>query len=252
MLPILNIGPLAIQTPGLILLLGVWIGLNAAERQAIRLKIDPNLIYNLSMLMIGAGILGARLGYAALHPQAFASDWISLVSLNPGLLDAWSGLAVGLISGLIFIYRKGLGGLSILDVYTPALAVMAVAAACANLASGNGFGAPTELPWALELWGARRHPTQIYEMVAGLIILWLCRPGSRFSHSAIPEAYFLTFMAFSAGARVFLEAFHGDSALLPGGFRQVQVAAWFILAGCLWGLAHLRRKTPVLPTTPVQ
>jgi len=34
MLPILNIGPLAIQTPGLIILFGTWLGFFLAERQA--------------------------------------------------------------------------------------------------------------------------------------------------------------------------------------------------------------------------
>jgi len=44
---------------------------------------------------------------------------------------------------------------------------------------------------------------------------------------------FLTFLTLSAGARLFLEAYRGDSVLW-GGFRSAQVIAWLILAICLW------------------
>ncbi len=54
---------------------------------------------------------------------------------------------------------------------------MMLAVPLANLASGDAFGAPSSLPWAIELWGAARHPVQIYEAVAAGLILWVCRPA---------------------------------------------------------------------------
>ena len=59
MLPILQIGPLAIQTPGLILLGGLWLGLSLSERHARRYKVDPGVLYNLVFLLLIVGILGA-------------------------------------------------------------------------------------------------------------------------------------------------------------------------------------------------
>jgi phosphatidylglycerol---prolipoprotein diacylglyceryl transferase len=86
MLPILNLGPLAIQTPGLILILGLWIGLTQAEKYARRLKINPDHIYTLTFLSLAVGILGARLTYVAQNPAAFQNNWIGVFSLTPKCL----------------------------------------------------------------------------------------------------------------------------------------------------------------------
>ena len=47
MLPILNIGPLALQTPGLILLAGLWLGWWLAGKMASKFAIQPGLANNL-------------------------------------------------------------------------------------------------------------------------------------------------------------------------------------------------------------
>lgn len=55
-------------------------------------------------------------------------------------------------------------------------------------------------------------------------ILW-----SRKSPSA-PGVLFLDFVALSAGAHLFLEAFRGDGTFVFGDFRLAQVLAWAVLA----------------------
>jgi prolipoprotein diacylglyceryl transferase len=240
MLPILNIGPLAIQVTGLVLLLGVWLGLSLAERHASRFGVKPNELYNLAFVVMIAGVIGARLAYALRYPGAFAQAPLSLFSLNPGLLDAWGGLAVGLLAALIYGQRKGMAFWPTLDALTPALAVLGIALSLSQLASGAAFGSPTELPWGIELWGARRHPSQVYEALAGALILAILWPGRQDAGDRTPGTYFLTFLAASAGVRLFLEAFRGDSVLLPGGLRLAQVATWLVLAASLWGLRRLQ------------
>ena len=47
MFPILHLGPLAVQVPGLILLIGLWVGLSLSEKEAQRLTLKPDAIYNL-------------------------------------------------------------------------------------------------------------------------------------------------------------------------------------------------------------
>ncbi len=234
MFPILQVGPLAIQAPGLILLLGVWLGLTLAERHAERYDTDPNLLYNLAFIALIGGVVGARLSYAAQFSEAFIASPASLVSLNPGLLDPWGGLAVGVIVGIVYAQRKGMALWPTLDALTPALAVIGVALGLSHLASGTAFGAPSKLLWAIQLWGESRHPSQAYETLAALGILALVWPGR--SGEQPPGVVFLRFMALSAGAALFLEAFRGDSMLVFGGLRAVQVAAWVVMAGCLWGL----------------
>lgn len=244
MLPILQIGPFAVQTPGLILLLALWLGLNLAERHAARHNLHPETLYNLTFISLAAGLLGARLFYVAQNLPAFAADPAGLISLNPGLLDPAGGAAAGIIASLIYGQRKKLPLPPTLDALTPALAVLVIGTALANLASGVGFGLETSLPWGIELWGAKRHPTQVYEALAASAILLLLWPGRgaiarRLSH---PGSQFLIFLALSALSRLTFDAFRADSPALANGWRLAQIQAWLLLALALWGLNRLARR----------
>ena len=106
------------------------------------------------------------------------------------------------------------------------LAALAIGLHLSHLAAGTAFGSPTTLPWGIDLWNATRHPTQIYELIASLIIfgiIWFRK--SELS----PGALFLNFTALTAGAHLFLEAFRADSTLILGGIRLAQVVAWVAL-----------------------
>lgn len=244
MLPILQIGPLAIQMPGLVILAGIWVGLSLSERQAPRSGTNANDLYNLAFIGLISGLIGARLAYIARYPAAFTSNLLSMISLNPGLLDPWGGTAFGMILALIYGQRKKMRLWGTLDALTPALAVFMIALGLSHLASGNAFGNPTSLPWGIDLWGARRQPTQIYEIILAAIIFWIIWSNRGKVDSRLPGEYFLAFTAMSAAARLLLEGFRGDSALI-GSIRSAQVAAWLVLAASLWGLGRLlkRQKT---------
>jgi phosphatidylglycerol:prolipoprotein diacylglycerol transferase len=241
MLPVLNIGPLALQTPGLVLLIGLWLGLTLAEKFSAKRGVPPNLLYNLTFVALVAGVIGARLAYLLRYPEAFASSPLSLISLNPGLLDPMGGMALAVIAGAIYAQRKKLALWPMLDALTPLLAVMAIALGVSHLASGAAFGATTNVPWAIELWGAKRHPSQVYEILAAVVILLILWPG-RWNEQEPAGRYFLLFMALSALARLVLEAFRGDSLLLTSGWRAAQIGAWLLLAASLWGLRRLQAR----------
>ena len=234
MLPILHIGPLAIQLPGLLLLLGLWLGLSLAEKHAPSRGVRANQIYSLTGLAIVAGLLGARLAYIIRYFSIFTQTPASAFSLNPELLDPTGALlGVGFV-GWMFIHRNKLNPWSLLDTLAPTLAVLAIAIALSNLSSGKGFGAPTQMPWAIFLWGQWRHPTQIYELIAAGISLGIFWPSRQHFQRAIPGIYGLSLLAVTAGWRLFLEAFRADSVTVTGGFRLAQLTAWVILALSLW------------------
>jgi len=234
MLPVLQIGPLALQTPGLILLAGIWFGLWLAERSAHRHGIEPSHLYNLALVALLSGLVGGRLFYVLFYPSAFAASPRSIFSLNPGLFDIWGAVLASLMAAFIYGSRKKLSFWPTLDALTPGLAVMTIAISLSNLASGNAFGAPTQLPWAIELWGALRHPSQVYEALAALDILAIVLFMQRSDKVKASGLLFLAFLGLSAGARLILEAFRGDSVLLPNGWRMMQISAWLLLSACLY------------------
>ena len=179
MFPILHLGPLAIQTPGLFLLVGLWIGLVIAEHHATHFGISGNQVYTLSLVALIFGVVGARLVYILEHPSAFQANPLGVVSPNPLLLDAWGGFAFASLASLFYLQRSHLPFWSTLDTLTSCFAVLTVVIGLAHLAEGSAFGIPSQVPWAIYLWGENRHPYQLYEILAGLAVLGLTWPRSQ-------------------------------------------------------------------------
>jgi phosphatidylglycerol:prolipoprotein diacylglycerol transferase len=244
MFPTLQVGPLSIQVPGLVLLLGLWLGLTVSERRSRQRGENPNYLYTLLLITLLAGFLGARLSYAVTYPDAFSANLLSLISLNPGLLDLSAGIYIAAGAATIFIYRKKLPLWSTLDSITPIFAILAIALGVSHLASGSAFGKPTGLPFGIQLWGAVRHPTQIYEIILGCLVFTVIWLIDKTTWNQISGNLFLTFIALTALSRLFLEAYRGDSFLFANGIRSAQLYAWILLAICLLVIVVRNWKQP--------
>lgn len=210
----------------ILLLAALWIGLALAEKRAGRHGVPTEALNNIVYYSLFGYILGGRLLYALENFPVFAQSPLSLISINLDLFDPVAGFIVAVMVGSVYGSRQKLPLWSTLDSLTPLAALLGVGLALSHLAAGTAFGSPTELPWGIELWNATRHPTQVYELAAALLIfavIWFRRE----SRSAGSD--FLSFVALTATARLFLEAFRGDSTLVFGGFRLDQILSWFVL-----------------------
>lgn len=244
MLPVLHLGPLAIQTPGLILLIGIWLGLAWVERYSSRFKIEAGSLYNLAWIGLISGLLGARLAFAAQYFSLFLANPLNLLSLTPTMFNVEAGLLIGILAASIYAQRVKLPFWKTLDGLTPGLSLFMAAVHLSNLAGGNAYGTPTTLPWAIQLWGEARHPVQTYEFAAALgIAFGISRPLKR---PATPGLVFWTFIALTALSRLFMDIFHGEAQTLPGGIHFAQVIAWLVLAICLWQLRP--KQDPAQPS----
>lgn len=242
MLPVVQIGGLAIQTPGLVMLLAVWVVLWLAAREAGRLGLDGEAVYNAGFVTLVVGLLSARLIYILLHLPAYLANPADIISLDLGSFAPLPGAAIGLLAGVAFIAQRRLPWAPLVDAVAPALAAGLALWSVAALLGGTSYGRPADLPWAITLWGARRHPTQIYELLAALVILailWWVR-----GRQAYPGQVFLLFVALYGGARLFLEAFRADSWLLPGGLRGAQVIGLVALVIALAMMARQQSQPP--------
>jgi prolipoprotein diacylglyceryltransferase len=234
MFPYLRLGPFLIQMPLLALLIGVYIGMSLIERESARLKLNPSAIGNMIFYSLLAGVIGARLGYALEFPALYSSNPLDLLALTPTTLSPLMGFAVGLVTFVIFVQRKNLPLQSTLDALAPGLALFMVSVGLAHILSGDAYGAPASVPWAIRLWNDYRHPSQFYETFLALMIFLVIR--ERFPKPEGAGLNFLLTVAFSSASRVFLESFRGDSIFWPGGFHEAQVIALIILAVSLYWL----------------
>ena len=239
MFPTLELGPLSLPTPELIILAAVWFGLWSSERLSTRHKVSANELYSLLVISLTAGVIGARLSFLLSSPRLLVKDPFSLISLNLDMFDPAAGVIIGAAGFLVYASKKQIRLLRALDSIVPFLGVLQLGFGLSHLASGQAYGAPTSLPWGIDLWGRIRHPSQLYEIIVGsLILLWIWTNKVK-----IPGTGFTIFLALSAGARLFLEAYRGDSQLLSSGLRIVQIYSWLLLAASLWALGHLRKNS---------
>jgi len=232
MLPILQIGPLALRTPLLLALLGLYLGLSLAERRLPRDALSAAQLNTLVFLGLGCGLIAARLAFALQHWALFVETPLSLISLDGGLLDPWIGSTVGMLALLIYGQQHRLSFWTTLDALTPLLAVWAIFLSLAFLASGEVYGNPTTVPWGVELWGTKRHPVALYQALAGTFILvglW-----AKFGKGRFAGQVFLQYSLFTAAVWLFVEAWRANSPLLPGGIRAIQALAWLVMGLAFW------------------
>jgi phosphatidylglycerol:prolipoprotein diacylglycerol transferase len=226
----------------ILLVAALWVGLALAEKRSERHGISKEALNNIVYYGLFGYILGGRLLYALSNLSVFAQSPLSLFSINLDLFDPIAALVTAALVELIYGSRQKLPFWAALDALTPLFAILAVGLALSHLAAGTAFGSPTNLPWGMELWNATRHPTQIYGLIAALLIFaWVWRRKV----DARSGSTFLAFAALTAAARLFLEAFRGDSILIFGGLRLAQVAAWIVLAGALAASEAIRKAKTV-------
>ena len=227
----------------ILIVAAMWIGLTLAEKSADgaeRHGVSKEQLNNIAFYSLFGYIIGGRLLFALSNLSAFTKSPLSIFSPNPDLFDPTGGLLTAVLVAFIYGQRQSLRLWKTLDALTPIFATIAIGLPLAHLAAGTAFGSPTTIPWGIDLWNATRHPSQIYELIASLLIfgwLWLHKSNSP------SGSLFLNFITLTAGARLFLEAFRGDSTLMFSEFRLAQIVAWGILLVAFFASESIRRQS---------
>jgi phosphatidylglycerol:prolipoprotein diacylglycerol transferase len=212
----------------ILLVAAAWIGLTLTEKRAERHGISKENINNIIFYGLLAFVIGGRLSFVLQNTPAFLKSPLGIFSINPDIFDPFGGTAVAFIAAYIYGQRNGLLFWKTLDALTPFFAILIIGTGLSHLAAGTAFGKETDQSWGINLWNATRHPTQLYETFASLLIfilLWFKR------HDPRPGILFLTFAALTAGSQLFIQAYRGDSTLILNGIKQEQVIALAVLAG---------------------
>ena len=211
----------------ILLILAAWIGLALAEKRTKQHGIMGTDLINLAFYGSLGFVLGGRLLSILQNISVYARSPIGMVSINPDLFDAFGGISTSLIVAFIYAHRNNLPLWSTLDAFIPFFAMIGIGLGLKDLAAGTAFGTPTRVVWAIELWNAERHPTQIYVMVASILtfsLFWYKNPNS------ISGIDFLTFACLISGLNLFILAFRADANVIFNGMKLGQIIAWIVLA----------------------
>ena len=238
MLPIARVFGLTIQTPLLATMMGFALASSLAGREAARRGLDGNVITNALFYGLIAGVLGARIGYVLLNLSAYTRDPLGALALNPTALSPWTGWPLAVGFAVWTVRRKRMLNMKLLDILAPPTIVFVMGLALADFLSGNAFGTPSTLPWAVALWNASRHPVQVYEFITlGVILVGLIVVSRRLPDMLPKGGLALLAVALYAAVRILVDGFRANVPLLLG-LRITQLAGVLIAATALWLLGE--------------
>ena len=187
--PILfKIGPLSMHSYGFMLALAFLAGILISIHYAKKSSVDGQIILDLAIYLIIAGLFGARLFYVIGQWSYYESNPLEIIMIQKGGLVVLGGLAFSLPVVLWYAKRKNIPRLKLLDIISPGIALGYSIARIGCFLNGCCFGKPTDLPWGLVYSdfsvagsyypGIALHPTQLYAMISMfmvfviLTILW--------------------------------------------------------------------------------
>ncbi|MEO6062446.1 MAG: prolipoprotein diacylglyceryl transferase family protein, partial [Thermoflexales bacterium] len=170
MQPFIQIFGLAISAAPAAVWLGFIVAIWLIGRTASWRGLDGRALGDALTVAGFAALLGARLGYVGLHTSAYLRDPLAALALNASALDGAAGVLAG--SGVLVwrLRRAGMLRWTAADALAPPALVLGMGLALASYFDGAVYGGPSALPWAVEVWGALRHPIQFYE-IAGLLVI---------------------------------------------------------------------------------
>jgi len=235
-LPTVDLGPVTLPTASLVIILGIWISLSLVERAAARLHLDVPRTYTMAVAAVGAGFVVARLAFVGLRWDAYRENLIGIVwPLNSGY-ELEAGLVAALATAFFYARANRLPPAATLDALAPGLLAGLLTVSLADFLAGPGFGEPADLFWSINLFGVRRHPVQIYEIVAGILALvaWLRALRAGLS----PGLPFLVAAATYSAGRLVSDAYRANAPLTTGGYHIVQIASLGVLLASLWLLSR--------------
>lgn len=221
MLRTILIAGVSLPVKPLLALAALYAALWLAARLARARGLDGDHLWNLGFVSAIATLIGGRLAYVVQFWSAYQHDPLAIVSLRPGTLAWTPGLLIGLLAGWLYVRRLRLPLLTVLDALAPGILLGLAILSLADFLAGDAYGAPATLPWAVDVWGARRHPVQLYQLGAEVLALLavLRRPATWPGQ----RAWLALFLY--ALSRLLCDAFRGDSLLLADGFRAEQLIA---------------------------
>jgi phosphatidylglycerol---prolipoprotein diacylglyceryl transferase len=255
-----HIGNFNMPTYGLLVSLGVLLGLWISVRNSQKQGIDPDNAWNLGIIVVMSGIIGAKVLYIIVDWGEYAAHPGEIFSLNT--LQAGGVFSGGLIGAFAaaawYVHRHRMPALATCDAFAPGLALGHAIGRIGCFAAGCCFGKPTDHFWGVTFTSPIAHelvgtpigealqPTQLFESAVELanffLLAWLLK-RKKFDGEIIGTYFFLYGIA-----RFFLEYLRGDPGRgdVFGIITGTQLVALCLIAvgGFIWWLRPAMKQTP--------
>ena len=244
MYPHLNIGPLTLQTFGLMFAFAFLAAGALIWKRLGEIGKSPDWAYEMGFAALIGGVVGSRIYFLVQNYSEVKDDLLGNLFSGAGLVW-YGGVIGGTLAVLGWAWYRDFLGLALLDLAAPALALGYAIGRCGCQLSGdgdygkpfNGFGAMS-YPNGTVPTDRSVYPTPVYETLAmglGAWILWQLRDRVR---AGVLFALYLVY----AGAERFLVEFIRRNTAEALGLTSAQLESLaMVVAGTVWIAAVKRR-----------
>jgi prolipoprotein diacylglyceryl transferase len=260
-----SVGPLTIHFYALCIISGIAIAIYLGDRRYRRAGGGENIVADIAIVAVPAGILGGRLYHLITSPDAYFGAHgrpMDAFKIWNGGMGIWGAVALGVLVAWWRQERlRQRGRADVLsfpkfaDAMAPGLLLAQAVGRLGNWFNGELFGRPTSLPWGLKIPVALRppgyegfstfQPTFLYEALWCILVAFaLVSLERRFK----PGQGFLFYIAAYCLGRVFIESIRIDAAHTFAGLR---VNVWMsIFVGLISAFFFWRtgRRKAILPS----
>jgi phosphatidylglycerol:prolipoprotein diacylglycerol transferase len=246
MQPEIELGPLTLQSFGLMMGLGFVVAGWLASKYLKELGRPADWAYEMVFAALVGGIVGARL-WAVIENWDEAKDDI-LGSLFSGSgLVFYGGLLGGALAVVAWAWRRGVLDLKTLDTAAvPLAAAYAIGRIGCQLAGDGDYGKAWDGPWAMAYPDGtvpttdQVHPTPVYETLTMGLVAWFLW---RRRHSMRPGGLFALYLVLAGAERFLVEFLRRNDEVALGLTLPQWVALAMMVGGGAW-LVRLRTAVP--------
>lgn len=160
-----SLGPLTVRWYGFFMAVSMAIGIYYLVKNGVRQGMPEDALYNVALLGIVGGVIGARVIYVATNWSDYAGNLVEIIRVDHGGLSFHGAVGGGMLAFWYYARRAGLSLPALFDLAVPGVCVGIMLVRIGNLFNGEVLGHVAQaLPFD-------RHPAQIYGSLVGLVTL---------------------------------------------------------------------------------
>ncbi|MEE4117340.1 MAG: prolipoprotein diacylglyceryl transferase [Marinilabiliaceae bacterium] len=255
---IFRIGNFAVRWYGLLFASGFLFGYLLFRKMFRNEGIKEEVLEKLTIYSALGTIIGARLGHCLFYePSYYLAHPIEILKVWQGGLASHGAIIGNLVALWLFVRKVHKPYMWVLDRIVIAAALAGAMIRLGNLMNSEIYGIETTLPWGFVFLQngetAPKHPTQIYEALAYLLIFVLLhrlywRKAGKFIQGSLFSLFFILVFSF----RFFIEYVKEDQVAFEAGMK-LNMGQWLsvpvVLTGIVLMIYSIRRHRQKMPTS---